>query len=408
MLPKTTQSPAPITSSIKTFIAIALTVPALFLSACATGTSVISVPGADKTIIASSPRGYVEPVHATGGALHAASGIMNVLSLNPINVAMGLFDLLGSSVAFDNAVNKKTIIQPQTDDTAEPAVEINKAVADAEAAKTAPAATVIEAIEKKAEETIIPSRATENEQTRAEITSARVLAVPAAAASGSGSRQAIIEQNLLSEKHNVSPNPEQLGVLQTDMQIERQLFRNSEALLDRLKSIKPEKRELGGSSVIETLPLKKNSNKKNVAKAAELFAKALNASNGKQYSEAIKHYSACLVLLKDNPVVYFNRGVAYQLSMQYKQAFADYTKAIEIAPDTADAYYNRGIVNHLIGSSMAAIKDYDNAIRLNKNDADAYWNRGFVYADMGIVQTAATNYCKAIDVENNKIVKKRR
>ncbi len=57
---------------------------------------------------------------------------------------------------------------------------------------------------------------------------------------------------------------------------------------------------------------------------------------------------------------------------------------------------------------MAAIKDYDNAIRLNKNDADAYWNRGFVYADMGIVQTAATNYCKAIDVENNKIVKKRR
>jgi len=178
--------------------------------------------------------------------------------------------------------------------------------------------------------------------------------------------------------------------------------------LDRLKSIKPEKRELGGSSVIETLPLKKNSNKKNVAKAAELFAKALNASNGKQYSEAIKHYSACLVLLKDNPVVYFNRGVAYQLSMQYKQAFADYTKAIEIAPDTADAYYNRGIVNHLIGNSMAAIKDYDNAIRLNKNDADAYWNRGFVYADMGIVQTAATNYCKAIDVENNKIVKKRR
>ena len=274
MLPKTTQSPAPITSSIKTFIAIALTVPALFLSACATGTSVISVPGADKTIIASSPRGYVEPVHATGGALHAASGIMNVLSLNPINVAMGLFDLLGSSVAFDNAVNKKTIIQPQTDDTAEPAVEINETVpaddqaalpkkdmqtvADAEAAKTAPAATVIEAIEKKAEETIIPSRAIENEQTETMVTSARVVdkpethssdttslsekrhvpspqfvAVPSAA-SGSGSRQLIIEQNLLPEKHKGSPKPEQLGTMQTDMQAERQLFRNSEALLDRL------------------------------------------------------------------------------------------------------------------------------------------------------------------------------
>jgi hypothetical protein len=183
---------------------------------------------------------------------------MNVLSLNPINVAMGLFDLLGSSVAFDNAVNKKTIIQPQTDDTAEPAVEINKAVADAEAAKTAPAATVIEAIEKKAEETIIPSRATENEQTETMVTSARVVdkpethssdttslsekrhvpspqfvAVPSAA-SGSGSRQLIIEQNLLPEKHKGSPKPEQLGTMQTDMQAERQLFRNSEALLDRL------------------------------------------------------------------------------------------------------------------------------------------------------------------------------
>jgi len=274
MLPKITQTTAPITSSIKTFIAVALTVPALFLSACATGTSVISVPGADKTIIASSPRGYVEPVHATGGALHAASGIMNVLSLNPINVAMGLFDLLGSSVAFDNAVNKKTIIQPQTDDTAEPAVEINETVpaddqaalpkkdmqtvADAEAAKTAPAATVIEAIEKKAEETIIPSRAIENEQTETMVTSARVVdkpethssdttslsekrhvpspqfvAVPSAA-SGSGSRQLIIEQNLLPEKHKGSPKPEQLGTMQTDMQAERQLFRNSEALLDRL------------------------------------------------------------------------------------------------------------------------------------------------------------------------------
>lgn len=187
----------------------------------------------------------------------------------------------------------------------------------------------------------------------------------------------------------------------------------AETLIGRIKDPKPVRTEIASkqsdylqkrqTSIKHPKSKKVNTNKtqdKNIFDIAQsLFKKGLDMNSSKNYSEAIKAYSSCLTILKDDSNVHFNIGIAYQLSGQFEKAITSYTNAIELAPGSADAYYNRGIAHHQIGNLGLAINDYTRAIQLNGKDADAYWNRGIAFVDRGDYTHAMSDYCKAIDIE---------
>ena len=57
--------------------------------------------------VSSTPRESVQPVHAAGGVASATSGILRLMSFNP----MGLLDLLNASTAFRKSGDDLTVIE---------------------------------------------------------------------------------------------------------------------------------------------------------------------------------------------------------------------------------------------------------------------------------------------------------
>jgi len=75
-----------------------------------------------------------------------------------------------------------------------------------------------------------------------------------------------------------------------------------------------------------------------------------------QYAQSIKYYDKLIVLLPNNPELYFNRGAAKGMIMDVAGSIKDYDKAIEIKPDYTDAYANRGVAKINLLTSNGNIK----------------------------------------------------
>jgi tetratricopeptide (TPR) repeat protein len=184
-------------------------------------------------------------------------------------------------------------------------------------------------------------------------------------------------------------------------------------LTDRIKELKPERKELTAKSENNFQEIESNTKspgrngKKFVqkpvkvltAKAATLFKEGLGLYTSKRYQEAIGIYSESLKLAPKDASVFFNRGLTYQHIAQYNEAISDYNHAIELTPWSADIYYNRGVAHHQLGELDSAINDYSKAIELDPNDANAYWNRGIALSDKDEYGRAASDYCKVIDMK---------
>jgi tetratricopeptide (TPR) repeat protein len=185
-------------------------------------------------------------------------------------------------------------------------------------------------------------------------------------------------------------------------------------LTDRIKELKPERKELAAKSENNFQEIESNikspgrNGKKQVqkpvkvstAKTATLFKEGLGLYTSKRYQEAIGIYSESLKLVPNDAGIFFNRGLTYQRIAQNGEAISDYSHAIELTPWSADIYYNRGVAYHQLGELDSAIKDYSKAIELDPNDANAYWNRGIALSDKGEHERAASDYCKVIDMKS--------
>jgi TM2 domain-containing membrane protein YozV/Flp pilus assembly protein TadD len=104
-------------------------------------------------------------------------------------------------------------------------------------------------------------------------------------------------------------------------------------------------------------------------------------------------YDQDIRLSPNNPVAYYNRGIAYYGMQNYGQALADFNRAIQLFPKYAQAYYSRASVYSFSGNvarlsadydranayCAQALADFDQAIRLKPDFADAYVGRGAMY-----------------------------
>jgi serine/threonine protein kinase/tetratricopeptide (TPR) repeat protein len=103
--------------------------------------------------------------------------------------------------------------------------------------------------------------------------------------------------------------------------------------------------------------------------AAELAASGRPA-------EAIRYYTAALVLRPDNPGIYLNRGNALFEAGEVDAAIADARQCVALAPRYAVAHNNLGRALCAKGCLDEAIAECRQAIRLKKAYAEAYTNLG--------------------------------
>ena len=137
----------------------------------------------------------------------------------------------------------------------------------------------------------------------------------------------------------------------------------------------------------------------NILDANEWFQKGNDASEAKEYQNAIIYYNKAIQLKPDYAEAYYNRGCAKDELKDYTGAIADYNNAIRLKPDYADAYFNRGLVKKNTLDYTGAITDYNKSIQLNPDDADAYYNRGNAKSSLKDYTGAISDYNKAIQLD---------
>lgn len=120
------------------------------------------------------------------------------------------------------------------------------------------------------------------------------------------------------------------------------------------------------------------------------------------YKNPDKFYGRALKINPNDPMAYYNRGVARQRNNRIDEALQDYNKALEIRPEYHTVHNNRAIVFSLKGRFDLAIPEFTKAIQYNPNFADFYSNRGNAYSSIKDFKKALDDYNYAISLEPNK------
>jgi len=116
------------------------------------------------------------------------------------------------------------------------------------------------------------------------------------------------------------------------------------------------------------------------------------------YENAIKEYTAAILLAPGHAVFYGARGMACYRNRQYENAISDFTEAILLAPIHAVYYGARGMAYFRNKQYDNAVSDFANTVRLNPETLFACWGRALLYHETG-------EYDKAID-EYTEILKR--
>jgi tetratricopeptide (TPR) repeat protein len=141
-----------------------------------------------------------------------------------------------------------------------------------------------------------------------------------------------------------------------------------------------------------------------------IFNKGDNLIHLKKYDEAINCFNQSLKLELDNPLIYYNRGLAYQLKGDIDSAIKDYNSAIDLfsfrkhdKKDLSKFYFHRGIIQVKNQDIKDAINDFSLAIKYNPNNINAYLYRGELYKIIGDDKKSQKDINKFKKINNNKL-----
>lgn len=85
-----------------------------------------------------------------------------------------------------------------------------------------------------------------------------------------------------------------------------------------------------------------------------------------QYRAALSEYQISLNYDFEQPVVYYNIGLAYYSLMLFEKAMIAYEKAIQLQPDFAEAWYNLSLTLYSMGRTEDAYTANEKYISLSK------------------------------------------
>ena len=113
-----------------------------------------------------------------------------------------------------------------------------------------------------------------------------------------------------------------------------------------------------------------------------------------KYDKAISSYNDAIDL-KQDPTLYYNRGVAFMNKGDNENAIKDFSKAIGMQPANFPAFNNRAISYRNSGKYDEAIADYSNVIKLKPDFSAAWFGRGICYRTKGDDKNALADLRKA-------------
>ncbi len=135
-------------------------------------------------------------------------------------------------------------------------------------------------------------------------------------------------------------------------------------------------------------------------KANQLYYKAIEALNNKEYEKTITYCDEVIEIGGDYRGGAYNfRGLAKHHLQQYETAIADYDLAIKHSPKQAAIYDNRANAKYELKDYEGALKDYSMAVQFNKKFTQAYIHRALTYQQLEEYQRAIRDLDKALEFE---------
>lgn len=118
-----------------------------------------------------------------------------------------------------------------------------------------------------------------------------------------------------------------------------------------------------------------------------------------KYERAVGLYEKVLVVLPENPDIYYNLGIAYYGMGRLDDAIRMSKKAIAYKQLDAGIHYNLGVMYGEYGMWEDAVREYRKVIKQDTNHTKAYYNLGLAYGRMGEWQSALNIYERLIRLD---------
>ena len=120
----------------------------------------------------------------------------------------------------------------------------------------------------------------------------------------------------------------------------------------------------------------------------------------KQHTEAISNFNKAVELNHNFASAYYNRGIAKSKLDRHESAIADFDKAIALGLNSSQVYSLRASANALLGEYDAAVSDYDKVIELKPDFVEEAYNiRGILRSELGQHDEALADYTEAIRIK---------
>lgn len=134
--------------------------------------------------------------------------------------------------------------------------------------------------------------------------------------------------------------------------------------------------------------------------AGDLFKKAMEHRNNKEYELAIQNYTEVIGLSPRYAKAYVNRGECYFTQQKYAAAASDYKTAISIEPENSELYVLLGKVHSYDWKYSLSIESFKQAIKLKYADsADVYNWLGYSYYYAGRSNDAIASFEQSIRIK---------
>jgi len=114
---------------------------------------------------------------------------------------------------------------------------------------------------------------------------------------------------------------------------------------------------------------------------------------------SIKFLNTSLRVNSNQPIAYYNYGMALQMTKKYNNALAAYESAVALKSNFTEAYLNRGITLYELKRYDDALASYAQAIQLKPDYAEAFSNQGVTLSELKRYDDALASYAQAIQLK---------
>ena len=135
------------------------------------------------------------------------------------------------------------------------------------------------------------------------------------------------------------------------------------------------------------------------AEASELFQRALEHYERKEWNKAIDLYDEVLRLNPKNSNAAYNKGLIYKTMNDNQKAKEAFSQSLSINPDTYKARYMLALIYREENTPEKAVEELNSALRTKPDYSDAHYVLGITYWKLMKYDTAMTHFKRYLQID---------